>query len=455
MILMNPTKVSGPIPQKSLNYLSKLAKILMKRMNLAWKYINGLNAWKSGLLIFAVSMLVRIAYIAAFHPYRDLARYELERTALSLATTGVFGNPYAVPTGPTAHVSPGYTLILAGLFRIFGDGTTAEIVKECLASFVTSFSLAILPAAARTLIGNVSFGTVAGLICALIPAKPLVQVDGDWETPYTALFLTLIAFLTVQLWTRKRFRWTNAVYHGVLWGLALLFASVLLPLFFLLVIVGAYYFRKHDLRRYVQFCFIETALVAAFLAPWILRNERALGAPIATRSNLGLELRISNNDEASSDQRANLLAGVYDRYHPLQNVREALEVRRLGEVAYNKDAEEQALAWIRSHPIRFCQLTLGRLKDFWLYPDPSPLKALFGDVTAVLGLLGLVFLWSREPTTVVVLTSILLVYPAPSYLIHVGVRQRYPIDWTLVLLSVVSVKFLLQARKNHRLSAAA
>lgn len=72
------------------------------------------------LLVFAVAFVVRIVMIIVFHPYRDLTRYELERTAISLATTGVYGNPYAIPTGPTAHVSPGYTLILAGLFKLFG-----------------------------------------------------------------------------------------------------------------------------------------------------------------------------------------------------------------------------------------------------------------------------------------------------------------------------------------------
>ncbi|MDQ2776451.1 MAG: hypothetical protein M3Y57_16280, partial [Acidobacteriota bacterium] len=71
-----------------------------------------------GVWIFLLAFLVRLAFVVAFHPYRDLTRYELERTAISLAHTGVYGNPYAIPTGPTAHVSPGYTLLLAGLFRV-------------------------------------------------------------------------------------------------------------------------------------------------------------------------------------------------------------------------------------------------------------------------------------------------------------------------------------------------
>src|SRR3954447_23463160 len=114
----------------------------------------GLSLWKSGLLIFAVGLFIRILFIVAAHPYRDLSRYELERTAISLSRTGVYGNPYALPTGPTAHVSPGYTIILAGVFHLFGEGTGAEIVKEILAAAVTSFGFALLPFAADRILGN-------------------------------------------------------------------------------------------------------------------------------------------------------------------------------------------------------------------------------------------------------------------------------------------------------------
>ncbi len=186
----------------------------------------------------------------------------------------------------------------------------------------------------------------------------------------------------------------------------------------------------------------------------MIRNERALGAPIATRSNLGLELRVSNNDDATSDQRANLLLGVYDKYHPLQNVGEAKRVRQLGEVAYNKWARAQAQEWIRSHPKRFAVLTVGRIMDFWFYPDPSKVKAIFGDLTAILGLAGLILIWRTDKINGAVLTSILLIYSAPSYLIHVGARQRFPVDGLLVLLSVAAVTtYVRRQRANERREA--
>jgi len=149
-------------------------------------------------------------------------------------------------------------------------------------------------------------------------------------------------------------------------------------------------------------------------------------------------LRVSNNDQAKPDQLANYILGVYDRYHPLQNEKEALKVRQMGEVAYNREAANEAKDWIQTHTKQFIFLCLGRVRCFWLYPDPSPIKALFGDLTTVLGLAGFVLVLRKDLISGTALAIVLLLYPAPNYLIHVGARQRYPIDWLLTALSVVT-----------------
>jgi hypothetical protein len=411
----------------------------MKQISLIASQLTRLSIWRNSLLIFAISLVIRLALIVIAHPYRDLSRYELERTALSLSRTGIYGNPYAIATGPTAHVSPGYTLILASIFHFFGDDVRAEIIKEVISSAITSLGFALLPFASNRILCSAAPGILAGLLCALFPWKPMVQIDGDWETPYTALFLTVLVPMTIELWRRKSFTWQKAVAHGLYWGFGLLFASVLLPLLPVLAAVGFWFLKGTGWVRYVRFVALEFFVIFICLTPWIVRNERALGFPIVTRSNLGLELRISNNDDATSDQRANFLLGVYHKYHPLQSIEEAKRVKQLGEVAYNKWASEQAKDWIRTHPRRFLVLTAERIKDFWFYPDPSKFKAMFGDLTAILGFAGLVQVWQRDKMNGAVLTSVLLVYSAPSYLIHVGARQRFPVDWLLMLLTVFAV----------------
>lgn len=388
-----------------------------------------------GVGLFTIAFLVRLAVIIHFRTYEDLARYELERTAISLAQTGVYGNPYAVPTGPTAHVSPGYTLILAAIFHLFGTGLRAEIVKQLLATGVSSLQIALLPAVAVALTLSKRLGLLAGILIALYPARPLVEVDGDWETPYIALALMLAAALTAQLWRTGDLRWAMAVRHGICWGVALLFVAALLPLFLAFVAVDAFWLR-HQLRRYVAFAALEIIIVAACLAPWAVRNYFALGVPVVTRTNNGIELRISNNDLAVSDQRENYLRGLFDRYHPLQSRAEALKVRQLGEIEYNRELLAETKQWIYAHPKRFVELTLGRIRCFWFYFDPtSAIKTAFLWIVDALGFVGLAVALRRKPIAGVALGLIAVVYPLPNYLVHVGLRQSYPVEWFMLLLA--------------------
>jgi hypothetical protein len=429
----------------------------MQLINRIWSFFLHLSPVRLSALIFVTAFLVRLAIILVFHPYHDMTRLELERTAISLATTGVFGNPYAVPTGPTAHVSPGYPLILAGLFRVFGTGTAAQIVKELLAAVVTSALCAMVPWVASVFRLDHRAGMVAGFVCALGPAKPLVEIQGDWETPYTALFLMLVSIATVRLWREARLSAKNAAAYGFLWGLALLFVGALLPLFLIFLALGAYFCRVAGVSKYARFAAVELAVAALCLAPWIIRNCYALGAPVVTRTNFGLEMRVSNNDFATPNERRNDDLGVYRRYHPLQSPEQALRVRQMGEVAYNRQELSDAKQWIRTHPARFLQLCLGRAREFWFFPDhTSPVKTAYLDLIGALGFVGLILVLRRQPLSGIVLLIILLVYPLPNYLVHVGLRQRFPLDWMLTLLSVTAiVAFLGRARSPQSYTEAA
>ena len=421
----------------------------MNSLTESWQRFETYSTYRKSILVFFIALLVRISLIFILRPYHDLARFELEKTALSVASSGVYGNPYAIPTGPTAHVSPGYTLILAALFHLFGTGIPAEILKEILASVVSAAACALTLPAALALSLQANTGLFAGLICALLPVKPLVQIDGDWEAPYTALFLLVLAIAVMNQWKRRDASSATALRLGLLWGVALLFSSVLLPVFVLVLLSGVWLFEGYSLPKYRAALATQMVVVLLCLLPWVIRNEIALGAPIATRSNFGIELRVSNNDEATPDQRVNYNRGVYDHFHPLQNVAEAARVRRLGEVSYNQIVLKQTEDWISSHPGRFLALCTGRFWCFWFYPDPSKLKAFFGDVTAVLGIFGFAWAYKNDRIAGVFIAILLLLYPAPNYLIHVGARQRYPIDWLLTLLSVYAIQKiwpLLRAR---------
>ncbi len=415
------------------------------------RYVSESSPLRAGLIIFVIALLVRLTFLFVFHTYRDLSRVELERTAISLVTRGVYGNPYAIPTGPTAHVAPGYTLILAAIFKIFGMGIPGEIVKRLLATLVSCLLWALLPAVADRFGIARSAGIIAGLIGAIYPARPLVEIEGDWETPYTALALVLIAVLSVSLWRKRELSLQRAAWHGLLWGVSLLFVPALLDIFIVFIAVGYLFCREAGPRRYLLFAAVEVLVAVACLLPWIIRNERALGSPIVTRTNLGIELNISNNDDASPDQRVNFLHGLFEKYHPLLSKSEAAKVRDLGEVEYNKLASAKAKQWMRDHPQRFFELCLGRLRCYWFYYDPTSLaKTAILALTTLLGFAGFCYLLREDVVLSAVLGLILLLYPLPNYLVHVGLRQEYPLHWLLTLLGVYFVIRLVRTRSGVR-----
>jgi hypothetical protein len=402
-------------------------------------------------VLFAIGFAVRVALLLATHEYRDLSRFELQRTAYSLATTGVFGNPYAVETGPTAHVSPGYPLILAGIYRVFGAGERGELVKEVLASAVSALGWAMLPAAAAALGMPPTAGLAAGLIGAVLPLKLSVETKGDWEAPYSALAVMWTTCITAGLWRRRTYSAAEALKSGAAWGVSLLFCGALMPELF---VFGAVGLLQGVSWRYLRFAALQMAAAAALLSPWVIRNEMSLGEPIATRSNLGLELRLSNNNLAGPLERDNYVNGVYHRYHPLQSVQQAERVRALGEPAYNREAAREALRWMRAHPNRFAELTAQRVLYFWFQPIPGQTaKAVWLGSMALFGFAGLCLFLRQNVWAALPLGLYMLILPLPSYLIHVGLRHRSPLDWMLVLLTVYAVIWIMRPwlRQSTRL----
>ena len=82
-------------------------------------------------LVLLLALGVRLTLLFGFHRY-EVGRPEPIRIAISLAHHGGFANPYAIPTGPTAHTAPLYPMLIAPLYAIWGDTHRADMARFAL-----------------------------------------------------------------------------------------------------------------------------------------------------------------------------------------------------------------------------------------------------------------------------------------------------------------------------------
>ena len=345
----------------------------------------------------------------------------MENIARSLALHGTFADPYLLPTGPTAHTAPGYPFLLGLIFLLFGTGVAGEIVSRIASAIAASIQYALLPRVS-TALGLPRFtGAVAGLLAALAPYKSYVEGSRDAvDQPYVALALVLLFLYTAKAWTSP-VETVSPLARGLSWGLASLFSPILGFVF--AAVVGYEFFA---MRRHAGLGPLLAAF-AAIQAPWAIRNWIEFHAFVPTRSNLGLELRISNLSESFALMEDNVSRGVMSRFHPGLNQDEARKVAAEGEMAYTRSEMADARAEIRRDPARFLRLSGERFWRFWLAPSRRFKTTAASTAIMLLGLLGLCLLPGSPGTRLTWL--ILVTYPLVYYFIQVDARYTYPLGW--------------------------
>ena len=372
---------------------------------------------------------------------------EMENIARSLALHGTFADPYLLPTGPTAHTAPGYPILLGLIFLLFGIGAAGEMVSRIASAIVASIQYALLPRVS-TALGLPRFtGAVAGLLAALAPYKGYVEGSRDSiDQPYLALVLILLFLYTAKAWSAKPLagETVSPFARGLWWGLASLFSPILGFVFGAIIVYEIFAMRRHAGLAPLLAAF------AAIQAPWAIRNWVEFHAFVPTRSNFGLELRISNRPESFALMEDNVSHGVLSRFHPGLNEDEARKVAAEGEMAYTRSEMANARAEIRRDPTRFLRLTGERFWRFWLAPSRRFKTTAASTAITLLGLLGLCLLPASPGTRLTWL--ILLTYPLVYYFVQVDARYTYPLGWIFLTPAVHAVILAAQKLTPRRMA---
>ncbi|MES2754616.1 MAG: hypothetical protein V4659_08125 [Pseudomonadota bacterium] len=284
-----------------------------------------------------------------------LAYFTLAR---SLAETGVMTDNW----GHHAFYSPGYPLLLAPFFWVFGAGSpVAHFVNLGLAAVSTALVWRLVQA-----IGGSRGAAVLGALGFAV-WLPSIWEATDLARENLSTPLMLGFALILMGIARGAADWRRCAAAGLLYGCGLLAGtSVVLTAAAFLVALAIALHRtpRAGLRRLLAFA----AAALLVLTPWLIASNAMIGRPVIT-SNGPFNLYLGNNPAADGHF-------VSMRHTPLAKVWHA-RIAVLGEAGTSDWLAEETRRWIAANPGRAATLVGKKLALFWApnVPDRADVAA--------------------------------------------------------------------------------
>jgi hypothetical protein len=391
-----------------------------------------MNASRWRWTLLGVGTLLRLALAASVlhaHPpqwffskaseYGELATHVLSGCGLCA--------PFGVPMAPSAFLGPGYPLMIALMFHLFGSfsahAEAAIILLQTLFECVAGWLL--IDCARRLFDDRASLLT--GALWAL--AVPLMFFGVIfWESSFS--FLVLATLLHSALVLRDRADTSSWALFGVAAVLGYFVNPALLPVSAILFLWIVAVTRRRDGMRSAV---LTAVLCILAMSVWPVRNWRSMHAFIPARDNFGYELWQGNHAGANGFFDSNL--------HPNANAHERAQLDQLGELAFMHQKSVVSRQWISAHPGEFLRLTLKRIASYWSGYEPGhhTLLLVYAVMIAILGWIGVWRLRGRREFWLLLLP--LLIFPLPYYITHPDFRFRELLDvFTFVAIGGFAMK---------------
>jgi 4-amino-4-deoxy-L-arabinose transferase-like glycosyltransferase len=314
------------------------------------------------LYIWLLALLLRLACVAWLSPGPSWDGVIYERAAEQLArgegyTRRILGE--TAEAKPTAFFPPGFPALLSLLHRQAG-GPELDSWLQVLASS----SLVPLAWLLGRRLGGYRAGRHAAWLVALWPGGILLAASWFSEPVFSALMgFALIPWL----YARARTRFRAMLWTAGLLGLAAYVRSTALAV---AVCVGAatgllaWSSPAARFGRTVLGAGLALAISCVPLAPWVVRNQLALGAPVLVSTNGGFNLLLGTVGE-----------GSYMSLDPAMDC-----PRGLTEIAADACRNERALQRIAADP--WAWAARGVLKVLHTVGhDSAPVQSLFGSAS--------------------------------------------------------------------------
>jgi hypothetical protein len=367
---------------------------------------------------------------------------EMGLLAKSLLAGKGLSSPFGGDTGPTAIVAPAYPLLIAGVFRVFGQYSLGSAVVILLAQTIVNLVTVWLIMQVANHLFNQTTATVAGVVWAC--SLPLAWMPTIlWETSLSCCLLVGLFAIVLKCQSMSELRPLQWSLIGGYCGVCALVNPALLPS--LVGIVCWLAFVTRGRRRFLPLLSVLTFIL--IFAPWPIRNARVFHAFVPLRTTVGLELWMGNRQGAT---------GFLDEsVFPMFNRDELADYIRRGELGYSKHKSDVAKDYIVSHPGTFFSLTERRLTRFWMGTGTqhgSTLFAIHATLTTVFGMVAIGLLIRLRRYDITLLFGIpMILFPVPYVITHAEFRYRLVIDPIMTVLCAYAVVELCRiAYRNTR-----
>jgi 4-amino-4-deoxy-L-arabinose transferase-like glycosyltransferase len=302
------------------------------------------NARRFGphLVVFGLALVVRVAWVLAVERnsfvLNDAAIYNAMGVSIN---EGLGFRP--MQGGVSAQWPPGYGVVLAGVYFVFGYHPVAGELTNAVFGAITAVLVIVL---VERLFGRRP-AVLAGVWLALMPG-PILWTDVlVSETTFTMLFVLLFVLLAHGPLSagfeppRRVWPWLAAVGlvigiganvrgEAVTWGL--------LPI--------VYFWRAVPWRTLATRVAVIGLVAGLALAPWTIRNVVRMGAFVPTGTNASHTLWSGHNPGATGGQTYPP-ADYFDRFTPTSPDRELESAAAL---------RSDAIDYMFSHPLRELEL---------------------------------------------------------------------------------------------------
>jgi 4-amino-4-deoxy-L-arabinose transferase-like glycosyltransferase len=353
---------------------------------------------------------------------------------------------------PTAEWPPGYPLLLAGIYKVFGHSIALVKLVNALAGAGTCLLAYLI--ARRTF--NAAVGFAAALVLALFPSQIF------WSTlvmtEVLSAFLVALLIYVVITFTLDSISWRRVLLVGLLLGVMSLIRGETVLLFVPLAVVWAVAHRS--IRRGLGYGLLACVTTALVIFPWAVRNWISLGYPVPI----------------STGSADNLLAGHWDGANGMGSFTPGLEVSADyaalpnpdREVAVYKAETRRALSFMLHNPRRELELIPEKLFHFyredsgplvWIQTPPASLSktaaARLRDAAnsyylaaGIAALLAIPLWFSLRDPRKLLLALVLLYYSILFGFVFIG-EQRFH-SALIPIFAILSAVFLVWLGKEVR-----